>query len=177
MTQGSWVNESMLVLRIIAAALFMSLVIYAVVGFVFVSAGSFKPPSGGNTLMKLVLACAGLFTAALSFFMRAMILSEKNIMGADKSKVQPLDPSIDPVHLAIFQIFFTGNIVGLVLSEAIGIYGLVIMFVIGDSTYFIGLLFFSAVIMAFHFPRAEKLKELIKSYDMKKSMSMTGPVT
>jgi hypothetical protein len=167
-----WIDERMLVAKILAAALFLSLAIYAVVGFVIAGQENYKAPLQIWHFSKIIMAGAGLSIGILSLLIRGLLLSEKNLMKPSGIEIPVSDESLDPAHWSIFLRFFSAHVICLALAEAIGVIGLVVLFMTGDSTCFVALLVLSALAMIPHIPRKARLEEVLKNYEMKKQMGM-----
>lgn len=171
---NNWADKRMLILKMTWAALFFSILIYTAIGFFMGGIADFGPESDQTSYIKYALAALGIITIMLSFVLRSLFLSKGNL---DKplSNVPALpDSSIDSGQWALVARFFTAHVIGMALAESTGIFGLVIIFTTGDLAWFIGLIVVSAMALIMHFPRRHNLDEMLKNYEIKKSMGMTS---
>ena len=165
-TDKGQIEKSFLILRIIWAAMLLTLVIYLVICYQF--GNQIRQPSGSQfplaTLRNILYGVAAV-TLLLSHFLRRFMLTGSSGSSRPTSRKFPSQSDISP----ILEKYAIALIVSLALSESIGIYGLV-LFLLGDNYQtlyiFIGI---SAVAMFFYRPKKEELDELIRN-----AMQSTG---
>ena len=154
-------EKGMLVTRIIWAAIFGSVFIYVLVCHVVASGGFRSEISRGIPLdlIRNILFGVSIMVLFLAYFIRRHIVSVKQ----GDSMNMPSSPA-SPLDLAQFLPKYTvAMLISCVLSEAVGIFGLV-LFLLGDS--FQNLYLFTGVsaIALFYFrPKKEEIEKMAKA--------------
>jgi len=146
MLTGPELDKGMTMLKIIWAALAMSLLMYVfAVPLILRDTAINFPPEVYNDLRVMMygLACV---TMAASWFVRRLLLAVKT----------PPKPAKSRQHPAI-QRYTTAMIVALSMTEAIGIYGLILYLLGKNQTDLYLLTVLSAAGMTMYFPRKEEV--------------------
>lgn len=132
--------------RIIWWALFSALFVYAVIAFVV--APTMSIDAGANVLLIAVaLGVVSLSTAVATIFIRGRMLVGPIQSGA-----------LDPRKPEDMQRAFVGFILCIVLTESIGIYGLVLAMLSGNGTWALPFLAVALMLMGVHRPTAGDLR-------------------
>lgn len=140
-------SRGMMTLKIIWAAMLLSLAVYLVVGRIV--ATNLPAPLTGEVFatLRLVLYALGFATLIAARFVR------KRILDGTTRSVEPL-----PDRPASFmQKYTTAVIVNLAMAESVGIYGLVLFLLGRDTTDLYVLMGISAAAMVYYRPRREEL--------------------
>ena len=150
-------EKGMLVTRIIWAAIFGSLFIYVLICHA-VAEGSFRNEISGIPLdlIRNILSGVSIIVLFLAFFIRRRIVSVK-----PSSPINMPYRSASPLNLAPFLAKYTAvMLTSCALSEAVGIFGLV-LFLAGDSFQnlylFIGA---SAIALIYFRPKKEEIEKM-----------------
>jgi hypothetical protein len=136
-------DQRKLTLWALWGSMLMSLAVYGALPLVL----SMDEPASTNTAAMLtpILMLVGLGLAIASFVLRKLLLDRPLAAG-----------SLDPTTPEGAQQIQTGFIVAWVLSEAVGIFGLVLWFLGRDTTLLYGFLAAGAVLLAAHAPLASR---------------------
>jgi hypothetical protein len=132
--------------RIIWWSLVVANLIYAVVAHVVAPERSEVADSSANTLL-VPLALTALATAV-----GTIILRRRALVGPIQAGV------LDPATPAGREKAYTPFILSLVLSQSVGIYGLVLAFVSGNGTYSLPFIIGSLALLYVHRPTAPELE-------------------
>ena len=151
-------EKGMMVARIIWAAIFGSLLIYVIVCHAVVDESFRKEISAGIPLdlVRNILFGASGIALLLAYFIRRRIVSAKQVNSTNRFSI-----SASPLNLAQFLPKYTVTIIlSCALSEAVGIFGLV-LFLVGDSFQnlylFIGV---SAIALIYFRPKKEEIEKM-----------------
>jgi hypothetical protein len=155
---GEVLRKGLRTLWVIWTALLVSLFIYVFVCHFF--GAEIRANAGPDFpigLFKKILYVVALFTFAIAYFLRRLMLSGR-IASSQGSIVKPATPSDQPPYLAKYTI---AVVVSLALSESIGIYGLVLFFLGQDFQTLYTFIAISALAMIFFRPKMEELERLV----------------
>lgn len=154
-------DKGLLTLKMIWAAMLMSLAIYLFVGLQV--ADTMKSPMDEQTFgmvkMGLYLIALGILVATR--FMKKMILSGKGQTRTPADAGGIPTPSRPPA----LQTYTTATILSLAMSEGVGILGLVLYFLGKNPMDLYLLLFLSAAAMFMHRPSREELMTLSRKWE------------
>ena len=156
------VSKHLLPLRIIAAALMVSVMIYGAVVMNLQQAWTEPPPDPGI----LPTALTGLSIAMIP----VVLVMRKTLLGSLALVAPPLARSAEPLPEETIQAalkkammrYRTGTIVAFALTESIAVYGLVAAFVTQDAMAFLPNAAVALLMMAIQFPRSAGLLSLLE---------------
>jgi hypothetical protein len=154
MLTGQELEKGMSILKTIWAALTMSLVMYVIAVPLFLrdSTVNFSSEVYGDLRLILYgLACA---TLVATWFVRRMLLAAQSSPKPTKSRQHPA-----------LQRYTTAMIVALAMTEAIGIYGLILFLLGKNQTDLFLLTALSGAAMTLYFPRKEEVIALAEKFD------------
>jgi hypothetical protein len=153
MLTGQELEKGVSMLKMIWGALAASLLAYIFLAPMMLETSQVNfPPEAYDTLRKALYSIA-FVTLALSWFVRRMVLAAS----APKKTKSRQHPAI--------QRYTTAMIIALAMSEAIGIYGL-ILFLLGKNQVDLYLLTaLSAATMTLYFPRREEVVSLVERFE------------
>ena len=150
------VDKGMKNLYMIWAFLLGSLAIYLLIG-IFMK-GALRPQASGtlpeNTL-RWALYLVSVATFIMIFFLKRVVMKAAKRAESWIARTKGQHPLIARYTTAV--------VISLAVAESIGIYGLILYFLIGQTEDLISLMVLSAVAMILHRPRREELLSLIKS--------------
>lgn len=142
------------VLKIIWTALTMSLIMYVFAVPVLLGEASAVIPDEAYANLRLVMYGAAFATLVASWYLRRFILARKPATTPNRSRQHPG-----------LQRYTTAMIVALAMSEAIGLYGLVLYLLGNNQTDLYSLTLLSAAAMTLYFPRKDDVIQLAEKFD------------
>jgi len=154
---------------IIAAALILSNGIYAGIVYMGGTIISFEAPAPDLMALKYIMALLGALMFPVSLAFRNYLLNVDRIaaravlMGARAKSAEGIG---EAAQTALAQMFVTGHIIPLALTETMGIYGLVAYLVTGDKSYAYALIGAGFAAMVPHFPRKSVYNDMLARLDM-----------
>ena len=153
MLTGQELEKGLSMLKMIWGALVASLLVYIFIAPMMLETSQVNfPPEAYDTLRKALYSIA-FVTLAVTWFFRRMLLAAS----APKQTKSRQHPAI--------QRYTTAMIIALAMSEAIGIYGL-ILFLLGKNQVDLYLLTaLSAAAMTLYFPRREEVISLAERFE------------
>lgn len=154
MLSGQELEKGMSVLKIIWTALAISLVMYVFAVPVMLGEPSVVFPADAYANLRLVMYAGAFATLVASWYMRRFILARKTVATPNKSRQHPA-----------LQRYTTAMIVALGMSEAIGLYGLVLYLLGSNQTDLYSLTGLSAAAMTLYFPRKDEVIQLAEKFD------------
>jgi hypothetical protein len=142
------------ILKVIWTALAVSLIMYVVVIPLFLRDSTIAFPAEAYPELRMLMYGLGFATLVFSWFIRRMLLAVKNKPKQTQSRQHPA-----------LQRYTTAMIVALAMTEAIGIYGL-ILYLLGKNQIDLYLLTaLAAAAMTLYFPRKEEVSNLAARFD------------
>jgi hypothetical protein len=149
MLSGQELEKGMSMLKMIWCALVASLLIYIFIAPILLDASQVHFPVETYATLRMALYGVALMTLVATWFVRRIILTANSAPQQTKSQQHPA-----------IQRYITAMIIALAMSEAIGIYGL-ILFLLGNSQADLYLLTaLSAAAMTLYFPKREEVIRL-----------------
>jgi hypothetical protein len=146
------INRTMRTLHILWIALMISLVIYLILGFVFLKDAVVQTLAPEMfSILKTVIYGFSLLAVIAAGFLRRLVLSGKII------KMKSNNPSVNP----LLSRYATGVILAMALSESGGIYGLTLYIIGRDIRDLVLLVLFSAAAMLYYKPKRAELAAMI----------------
>jgi len=146
MITGQELEKGMSMLKIIWTALAMSLIMYVFAIPFFLRETTIDFPSEAYSDLRLALYGVALATLVATWFVRKAILAAKPPSPLTKFRQHPA-----------LQRYTTAMIVALAMTEAIGIYGLILFLLGKNHTDLYLLTVLSAAGMTMYFPRKEEV--------------------
>lgn len=142
------------ILKVIWTALAVSLVMYVVVIPLFLRDSTIEFPMEAYPDLRMFMYGLALATIVCSWFVRRLLLAAKLPAKPTQSRQHP-----------VLQRYTTAMIVALAMSEAIGIYGLILYLLGKNQTDLYLLTALSAAAMTLYFPRKEEVSGLATRFD------------
>lgn len=144
------------ILKVIWSALAVSLLMYVIVIPLFLRDSTIDFPREAYPDLRMFMYGLAFATVVCSWFVRRLLLAAK----------LPAKPTQSRQHPAL-QRYTTAMIVALAMSEAIGIYGLILYLLGKNQTDLYLLTALSAAAMTLYFPRKEEVSSLATRFDRK----------
>lgn len=144
------------ILKVIWSALAVSLLMYVIVIPLFLRDSTIDFPREAYPDLRMFMYGLAFTTVVCSWFVRRLLLAAK----------LPAKPTQSRQHPAL-QRYTTAMIVALAMSEAIGIYGLILYLLGKNQTDLYLLTALSAAAMTLYFPRKEEVSSLATRFDRK----------
>jgi FtsH-binding integral membrane protein len=149
MITGQELEKGMSMLKMIWGALMMSLLVYITVAPLILGTSEIVLTAEGYSTLRMTFYGLAFLTLAVAWFVRKTILAAQKAPRPTKSRQHPA-----------LQRYTTAMIVALALSEAIGVYGL-ILFILGKNQFDLFLLTaLSAAAMTLYYPKKEEVISL-----------------
>jgi FtsH-binding integral membrane protein len=149
MITGQELEKGMSMLKMIWGALMMSLLVYITVAPLILGTSEIVLTAEAYSTLRMTFYGLAFLTLAVAWFVRKTILAAQKAPRPTKSRQHPA-----------LQRYTTAMIVALALSEAIGVYGL-ILFILGKNQFDLFLLTaLSAAAMTLYYPKKEEVISL-----------------
>jgi len=142
-------DKGISILKVIWTALAVSLVMYVAVIPLFLRDSPIDFPAEAYPDLRMFMYGLAFATVVLSWFVRRLLLAAKLQAKPRQSRQHP-----------VLQRYTTAMIVALAMSEAIGIYGLILYLLGKNQTDLYLLTALSAAAMTLYFPRKEEVSSL-----------------
>jgi F0F1-type ATP synthase membrane subunit c/vacuolar-type H+-ATPase subunit K len=153
MLTGQELEKGMSMLKMIWGALAVSLLMYIFIAPMILETSQVNFPPDAYATLRMSLYGVAFATLAATWFVRKIILTAKSAPRQTKSRQHPA-----------IQRYTTAMIIALAMSEAIGIYGL-ILFLLGKNQFDLYLLTaLSAAAMTLYFPKKEEVISLSERF-------------
>ena len=153
MLAGEELEKGMSILKIIWAALAMSLIMYVFAVPLLLGDTNLVLPAEAYADLRLTLYGIAFATLVASWFVRRLILAGKPSATPTKSRQHP-----------VIQRYTTAMIVALAMTEAIGLYGLVLYLLGNNRTDLYLLTTLSAAAMTLYFPRKDEVLQFAEKF-------------
>ncbi len=147
-------EKGLSILKVIWTALAVSLVMYVAAVPLLLRGSTIDFPVEAYPDLRMFMYGLAFATVVLSWFIRRMFLAGKKPSNVSHSRQHPA-----------LQRYTTAMIVALAMSEAIGIYGLVLYLLGKNQTDLYLLTALSAAAMTLYFPRKEEVSSLAARFD------------
>lgn len=153
MLTGQELEKGMSMLKMIWGALVMSLLAYIIVAPLILETSQIDLSAEAYSTLRMTMYGVAFLTLAAAWFVRRSILAAQRVPRPTKSRQHPA-----------IQRYTTAMIIALGMSEAIGIYGL-ILFLLGKNQVDLYLLTaLSAAAMTLYYPKKEEVVSLAEKF-------------
>lgn len=154
MLSGQELEKGMTVLKIIWTALAMSLIMYVFAVPLVLGESSVVFPAEAYSNLRLFMYGGAFATLIASWLLRRFLLNHKPAATPTRSRQHPA-----------LQRYTTAMIIALAMTEAIGLYGLVLYLLGKNQTDLYSLTLLSFAAMTLYFPRKDEVIQLAEKFD------------